>query len=54
MKVLEVESVPRERLVGIVARFHLDDGGAHVGELAHGGGPGARAREVDDRDAVER
>jgi hypothetical protein len=53
VQVLEVEPVPRKRLIRIVTRLHLDDRRAHVRELADGRGPGARPREVDDRDAVE-
>ena len=46
VQVLEVELVAGE--VVLLLRLDLDDVGAHLGELAHAGGTGSRAGEVDD------
>src|SRR6185295_4192496 len=51
VQVLEVELVARE--VVLLARLHLDDLGAHLGELTDAGGAGPRAGEVDDAVGLE-
>ena len=55
MQVLEIGTRARAHFGGVVVgRFDLQDVGAPVGELAHGGRSGARARKVDDFEAGER
>src|SRR2546425_916428 len=53
VRVEEVEADRRGVAFDDVAGLHLDDAGAHVGELAHGGRARARAREIDHRDVLE-
>ena len=53
---VEVQEVEAERggvALHLLARLHLDDVGAHVGEAAHRGRARAGAREVDDGQVFE-
>src|SRR3989441_1055397 len=54
LEIQEVEAERRGVALDLLARLHLDDVGPHVGELAHGGRARAGAREVDNRDVLER
>jgi hypothetical protein len=56
VQVLEVEPVPRaaDLLPAGVGRLDADDLGPPVGEMAHGGRPGAGQGEVEHRDARQR
>src|SRR5260221_563531 len=55
VQVLEIGAVPRAAEPAIaLGRFDLDDFRAPIGELAHAGGAGAHARQIDDLEAGKR